>query len=310
MKDALSALPCFTQVENISIIATGLSQHCFKVDADNKVYFAKTISDNTEVSVTVCASQLGLSPNVIYHGKHWLICNFVDADNLALSTLNIDEKINHAIQLMVQCHQLNVKPVELSTKETIKSLLNNSYYPKSEIEALSQLAELILEPFVISRYGVCCHGDLNFSNVLINQEQSTWLVDYECACTAPIEYDLAMFIAVNSLEGNDRTRAIEQYERQSSVNVDLQLLNHYLLFCYFINTLWYFNRYYENTLTKSVTKGTTKEITENKQALLKHAKKQWCALHLLLKINDLPLLSGLSSKLTNILATLDLSNQT
>jgi thiamine kinase-like enzyme len=307
VKGLLSNLPCFTQVESIAKIASGLSQHCFKVTADNQVYFAKTITDDTEISVTECAAKYRLSPSVIYHDQHWLITTFIDAKNLALSTIESKDKISHAIKLMAQCHQLNVKPAELSAKVIVKSLLNNSHYPKSQKSALSQLAQLILAPLNVSRNSVCCHGDLNFSNVLINQVQRTWLVDYECACTAPIEYDLAMFIAVNSLGSDDRTIIIEQYEVQSSVNVDLQLLNHYLLFCYFINALWYFNTYHEKTQSEeSTTEGT---YIESKQALLKHAQQQWCALESLLKIKDSPLLSGLSIKLTNILSTFDFSNQ-
>lgn len=302
MKDALSALPCFTQVDSISIIASGLSQHCFKVTADNKVYFAKTISNDTEVSVTEYSGKSGLSPNLIYHDKQWLITNFIDASNIAQSTLKTDDKINHAMKLMVQCHQLNIKPAELSAKDIINSLINNSYYPKSQKVALSQLAELIIEPLSISRKGVCCHGDLNFSNILMTQAQHTWLIDYECACTAPVEYDLAMFTAVNNLDSDEITIIIEQYEIQSSVSVDPLLLNHYLLFCYFINALWYFNAYHEKVLAE--------EITEYTRVLFKHAKKQWYAFHSLIKVDDSPLLSRLSSKLTDILTTLDFSNQT
>jgi thiamine kinase-like enzyme len=303
VKDSLSALPCFIQVDSISKIASGLSQHCFKVTADNKVYFAKSITDNTEVSVTQCAGKSGLSPSLIYHDQHWLVTQFIDASNLAQSTINTDDKINHAIKLMVQCHQLEVKLAELSTQDIIKSLLNNLHYPESQKIALLQLAKLILEPLNVSQNSVCCHGDLNFSNVLINQIHSTWLVDYECACIAPIEYDLAMFIAVNSLASNKITLIIKQYEHQSSVNVQPKLLNHYLLFCYFINALWYFNTYHEKTANDGAN-------TESKQALLKHAQQQLYALHSSLKGEDSLLLSGLGIKLTNILSTFDFSNQT
>ncbi|PHR83983.1 MAG: hypothetical protein COA59_08525 [Colwellia sp.] len=298
MKNSLSALPCFIQVENISTISSGLSQSCFKISADNQIYFAKTISDNTEVSVTICASKSGLSPNVIYHDQHWLISNFIDANNLALNALSIDEKIHHTIKLMVQCHQLNIKPAELAIEDIVNSLVSHSHYSTLQKTALLELANLIIMPLNDSRNGVCCHGDLNFSNVLINQAQSTWLIDYGCACTAPIEYDLAMFIAVNNLTSNEVTIIIKQYELQSSLNVDPQLLNHYLLFCYFMNALWYFNAYKE-----------TMPI-EKKQVLLKQTKKQWLALQSALKVDDSPLLSRLSSKLTNILATFDLNNQT
>lgn len=298
VKDALSALPCFTQVENISIMASGLSQHCFKVSADNKVYFAKTINDTAEASVTAYASILGLSPNVIYHDSDWLISNFVNASNLALSTIDTDNKIAQAIKLMVKCHQLDIKPAELSTKNITNSLIDNAHYSLPIKTALLQFSELLLVPMSHLTKSVCCHGDLNFSNVLMNKAQRTWLVDYECACTAPLEYDLAMFIAVNSLTSNEITIMIKQYEFQSAVYVDLLLLNHYLLFCYFINGLWYFNTAHEKAHAK------------DKLLLLQHSKEQCLALQSALNISDSPLLSRLGIKFTNILATFDFSNQT
>lgn len=296
MKESLLALPCFTQVDQISTISIGLSQSCFKVNADNKLYFAKTITDNIEVSIALCASKSGLSPAVIYHDQNWLICNFIEARNLAHSTIDTKEKIKHAIKLMVQCHQLNIKPAELSAIDVCNTLIKNEHYSTPQQIALLQLAELILVPLSNSINGVCCHGDLNFSNVLMNQGQRTWLVDYECAYTAPIEYDLAMLIAVNSLASDKITIIIEQYEGQSSVKVDPLLLNHYLFFCYFINALWYFNAYHKNA------------NHEDNQALLKNTEKQWHALQLSLKAADSPLLSRLSIKLANVLAALDFNN--
>lgn len=302
MKHALSLLPCFNQIESISTITSGLSQHCFKVNADNNVYFAKTINDNTETSVTAYAGKSGLSPNITYHDQDWLICRFIKADNLTQSALPIDDKIYYALTLMVKCHQLSVKPPELSPKGIINSLLNNSHYSTLQKTTLLALADLIIVPINNNKNGVCCHGDLNFSNVLINVEQRTWLVDYECACTAPIEYDLAMCIAVNGL--TDKTSIIiEQYQIYSSVKIDLLLLNAYLLFCSFINALWYCNTYHEKAQPEEC-------MSENKLALLKHAQQQWSAFQSLLKTNDSPLLNRLSIKLTNILPALNFKNQT
>ncbi|MBL4822061.1 MAG: phosphotransferase [Colwellia sp.] len=297
MKNTLYALACFNHIENISLITSGLSQACFKVSADNKVYFAKTISDNIEATVAECASKSTLSPSVIYHDQQWLISNFIDANNLASTTIKTTDKIVYAIKLMVRCHQLTAKPIDLAPTDIINELINKRPYSARQKAQLRQLTELILAPIDDIRAGVCCHGDLNFSNVLINQAQHTWLVDYECACIAPIEYDLAMFIAVNNLASDEVSVIIAQYQDQSSVSVDPQRLKHYLRFCYFINALWYFNTDKENM------------PIENKQALLKHSKQQWYALQSSLKAYDSPLLSRLGIKLTNILATLDLSNQ-
>mgnify|MGYP003386575782 FL=1 len=298
MIDTLRTLPCFKQVESISKITSGLSQHCFKVVADNNIYFVKTIEGNTEVLVTSCAVKSGLSPNIIYHDQDWLVTRFIEADNMALSTLNIDDKISYSIRLMAQCHQLHVKPAVLSPKGLINDLLDNSYYSQPQKTALLALANLLIEPIYDCKNNVCCHGDLNFSNVLMSEELRTWLIDYECACNAPAEYDLAMFIAINGLASDKIIIIIEQYQVQSSSNVDPLLLNSYLRFGYFINALWYFNSYHQET------------HIERKQALLEYAEKQWSALQSSFEQGNSTLFNSLSSKLTNILSAFNFKNQT
>ena len=298
MKNLLRALPCFTQVESISTINSGLSQQSFKVFADNQVFFAKTINDNAEVLTTICANQLKLAPNIFYYDENWLINEFIDAQDLTSGMQNLENKITHAIKLMVQCHQLTVKPAELATNHIIDELINNAHYSAAQQEALLQLSQLFTPSFNHSNNSVFCHGDVNFSNILINETQETWLIDYECACIAPLEYDLAMFIAVNDIPNEEIITIVEQYQNLSTAEVNFKLLKQYLQFCYFINALWYFNACHK------------KEHTENKHALLQHAKNQWYALNSALNVEGSHLLSRLGIKLTNVLTTFDLSKQT
>ncbi len=254
MNNALSNLPCFIHIEQISSITLGLSQRCFKVNADNKVYFAKSIHNNTEVKVASNAAKQGVSPAVFYHDQHWLITHFIDASNLALSTMNTDDKIDHAIALMARCHQLTTKPTQLSPRIIMNNLINKIHFSAMQNKELSQLAESILVPLEHSNNLVCCHGDINFSNILIDQEKNTWLVDYECACSAPVEYDLAMFIAVNNLTEDKIIAIKEQYERQLySIKVDIKRLQGYLVFSYFINSLWYINAYQQRGCVELLT---------------------------------------------------------
>lgn len=244
MKSSLSALACFNQVENISEITSGLSQHCFTVHADNKVYFAKTINGNTETQLALAAAKEGFSPVAFYHDQHWLITDFINGDNLALSTIEHLEKASHGISLMVQCHQLNVKPDELSPGAIMSDLITKGHFSAQQKNDYLRLTKLLLPPLSHPKRLVCCHGDLNFSNILIDQKKHTWLIDYECACIAPAEFDLAMFIAVNNITENKISIITKQYEHQfPSVKINSKLLYNYLAFSYFINSLWYANAY-------------------------------------------------------------------
>ncbi|MBL4940565.1 MAG: phosphotransferase [Colwellia sp.] len=244
MQNALYTLPCFSKVESISVINAGLSQKCYKVYADNKFYFAKTVSGNAEAKMAVPADTAGFSPSVFYHDQQWLVTDFIDAENLALNISNTKGKINHAIRLMVQCHQLNYQPAKLSAQTITNELINKPHFSALKKTELQQYAELVLAPLNNSKNLVCCHGDLNFSNVLIDQQKHTWLVDFECACLAPAEFDLAMFIAVNNISENKISGIITQYQHHFfAAKIDHKLLYAYLTFSYFINSLWFTNSY-------------------------------------------------------------------
>ena len=65
-----------------------------------------------------------------------------------------------------------------------------------------------------------------------------------------MEYDLAMFIAVNNIDKNQIHTIIDHYKKHSFAEIKPSLLNHYLLFCYFINGLWYMHAYNKTNLLK------------------------------------------------------------
>ena len=245
MMQQLSALACFDHVEAIKPIVAGLSSQCFQVNADNKQYFAKQSPTDNEVIVGKLAATYKISPKVLYHDQLWLICEFIDGDNLA--NLSEDEKITAAIKLMTQCHQINLestKVTELNPQQITKTLIEQSHFANKKKVALAQLANSLLSQLPNASNQVVCHGDINFSNILISPKNKAWLVDFECTCIAPREYDLAMFIAVNNIDENKISTIISQYQRLSlPIKIELKLLYSYLAFSYFINSLWYAHAY-------------------------------------------------------------------
>lgn len=248
---ALSALPCFTHIKNIQPVTTGLSSHCYQVTADNKLFFAKKLTTTVESTASLLAASANLSPNIVYYDPQWLVTEFISGENLSTAQRSTHKKIVVAIKLMAQCHQLPNKVSELKPKATISALIDDIHNEtlhcffqltrnqSLNITDLRTMANNILVHLSHDTPLVCCHGDLNFSNVMLSNTEQAYLIDYECACAAPAEYDLAMFIAVNSLKKQHITSVIKQYHQNTSVVLDLALINHYLQFCYVINTLWY-----------------------------------------------------------------------
>ncbi|WP_143323605.1 phosphotransferase [Cognaticolwellia aestuarii] len=312
---ALCQLPCFNSltVSNIRVIEAGLSQTCFEVDTAKQRYFAKYIADNyAEVTASELASGYGISPKVLYAGKHWLITEFIAAQGLQQVDLAKNKKITQTLNLLMQCHQIDIGHVQVSQfiaseknnaaeAERLKPMkgqqvalstlpvlnifavinaliqqLNLSHLQNQQMtqlsEHLQQNLRHILDEQSTDITQVFCHGDANFSNVLIANNgllslnnDDCFLVDFECACIAPAEYDLAMMMAVNGIEANkirkicqDYLRCLGRFKKQnncsetvenSSVNaidsvyLSIDLVTRYYEISILINCLWYFVEY-------------------------------------------------------------------
>jgi len=282
----LQTLTCFCSVESIAPITSGLSCYCFKVIADGEEFFAKYI-ESTPISNEVKAAQLAtnmkLTPDVIYHNQQWLICAFINGDNLNVIDLPQQEKVTTALGLMAQCHtlktdnKLDVSGIDIDS--IITGLVNSaksgfsSCQPILQLKAMASALKQLIESTSIDENiteNVCCHGDLNFSNILIDDTNKAWLIDFECSIIAPAEYDIAMFIAINELGESSLPYVIEKYCNQYNKHnqqryINAELISHYLLFCHFINALWYTNA--------SINCETNPHRSKNNLKVL--AKEQW-----------------------------------
>ena len=247
---SLSSLICFDKIDQVEPILTGLSSHCYRVNADNQIFFAKHLPSETEVKISQFAAIKKISPKVFYHDQYWLIHEFIEGQNLTEKVISITDKIAIATKLMTQCHQLAIKPATIDPSNIAHSLINNSHFSTLEQAKLYALARQLTSSLTITDHLVCCHGDINFSNLLIDTNQIAYLVDFECTLLAPAEYDIAMFIAVNNLASNHISTIIKHYNKGSLVEVNQVLLGDYLDFCFFINGLWYENEYQKTALPK------------------------------------------------------------
>lgn len=259
MLPPLSTLVCFNTVDTIVPITAGLSSQCYQVFADKKCFFAKQITTTDEPIVSIYAASNNISPSVIYHDEHWLITEFITGDNLSLEQQSIDEKIRLAIKLMVQCHQFKVEINKLVPENVVNYLLGKQVFAPQRLSTqqkkdLQHYSESVITSLNVTKNTVnstssnlvCCHGDINFSNIVMSLENKAYLVDYECVCLAPAEYDLAMLVAVNNINEDKLPLLIELYQKHTEYEIDQTLLKNYLQFCYFINGLWY-ARAYDNS---------------------------------------------------------------
>lgn len=258
----LQALPCFDKITSVTQLDSGLSHCCYKVISTDSVYFAKKLNHQTALTEVACYQFLKrinapFSPLLIYSSSEWLITTYIDVAALSDFSHSHTDLLNISIKAMASLHCLSDSfsqdklPV-LDIGDTTQSLIDNN----SLLDCLPNSTLLTIQDFLINRLqpeilstqeAVICHGDINFSNILIDINQNAWLIDYECAHIAPREFDLAMFMAINHLDKDvGLVGAIDNlsacYAEIAKVEVDQTLLVNFKLYSHFINALWFLEK--------------------------------------------------------------------
>lgn len=223
---------------------------------NNEYFAKHLTSGNAEISANQLATQYGIAPKLIYGEGEWLITEFIPGELLQHCNISEDEKLAVLLSLLVKCHRLpvaetktNVKTNKIETpqvtnvipqlaiEQTISQLFedlslqqqsaDSRYLSLAQQNRLQAIADVLLQELAQLKAGqsndVFCHGDANFSNVIKkeNSKKNTdntryQLIDFECACIAPIEYELAMLMAVNEIQSSKTEQIIALYCQLSS----------------------------------------------------------------------------------------------
>ena len=257
IRQQIEWLPCFEKIDEIYPISEGFSHQCFRVVTQKKDYFVKYCVDNftlanPEIGLTCLAAKAMLTPPVFYANKHWLVTDFVEGQTLNFSDIPFNEKITHCVKLMTEFHQLPIYSkqslsVKLSTLNIASAIdelvgLIHLLLSTEQHNLITQIKGKLCQKLVVNPR-VICHGDINFSNVLLGDR--AWLIDFECGCLADIEFDIAMMIAVNSSRQKGQVFCVDEiaqhYQKitKTQHKLSLDLIKHYMSFSFFINGLWY-----------------------------------------------------------------------
>lgn len=256
----IQQLPCFVDYDcHIEPISAGLSHYCFKVvgisqpstekTAEKRQYFVKSLIHHcgtaaNEIAVARQASKSGCAPAIVFQSSGWLVTEYIAGETLDNKRLPLNEKIVTAMTLLAKLHQ--IKPtkdiVSLSLQELINHQITLSVFNDNTISLLHQINQQISQFNKVTNK-VLCHGDLNFSNIIIDQQSDSWLIDFECSLTGCAEFDLAMFIAINDVSLDLLPFVVKQYQQASvgseTSSVNQRLILSYVSCCFLLNGLWY-----------------------------------------------------------------------
>lgn len=252
---SLSCLSFFSNSSPITWerITAGESHFCFKVWQGEQQYFAKYIGDrdaSNELVTLKVASLSGLAPILHYSDKDWIITQFIEHSSLSeyLQLEGEDEAtaISRAIKAMALCHKMSadIEPVDFNS--LLNSITNHDFISAAIESTINTLRSDLFELSSVESL-VLCHGDINFSNVLVSPSgDDILLIDYECSSYAEREFDIAMMMAINDISQDKVLEVIAQYEKFSGLKSpkrSIEKVTRYMVLSFYINALWFYAEY-------------------------------------------------------------------
>jgi len=262
LKDELSSLSLFIDSNIIAIdnIALGSSHLCYKVSTLTSTYFVQIIQQRVSQQAfhsfdfLVHVYQLGIAPKPLFSDQRYFITEFIEGVNLAQHAISTDDKVDITLPSLIKLHQSSFKNLpKLDFVARINELIMAAQLTAQQKRKIHPFVRLFKENNNSLKKGllVPCHGDVNFANVLLNSNQPKdtvpgLLIDFEYVGLAELEFDLAMFIAINDLIAGQAVENVilkiaKQYQALSPYKLQpcVDKITNYLLLCFLMNGLWY-----------------------------------------------------------------------
>ena len=256
--NSLQSLPYFeaSHIDHIVPIEGGYSHEVYRVESTStqgttSISVAKLVSGRStraaEVRATNVAFEQGIGPALLYANEHWLVTAYVDGISLDNSKLSIDEKLSVSLKLLskMHCSFLEHKYLAgyvstLDVSLVLDQLITSSTRYQNDKDTLRQIASDFSVETGDSQL-VYIHGDCNFSNVLIrsekNNQQGTYLIDFEAVSLAEPAYELGMLLAVNRIDIKHLLSCLYLY--RFDVSICTKKVTRYCILSCIINGLWY-----------------------------------------------------------------------
>ena len=236
IKNIIQSLPIWKNNITIKTISGGITNQNFLVQEDNKKFIVRLGSDipehlvsrSNELIVSVAASEVGISPSVIYHEKGILILEYIES--ITLSSEMVRKNIKTIIPLIKKIHYEMPKKlygeslifwvfhVIRNYAKFLKDRDSNHIKLITKLLSHSELLEKASAPYEI----VFGHNDLLPANFL-DDGSKLWIIDWEYAGYNSPLFDLGGLASNNEFTLKEEIYLLENYfEKQLNDKLLLQ----------------------------------------------------------------------------------------
>ncbi len=225
VKKIIQKVPIFKKIKKINKVDGGITNQNFKITLNNnKKYFVRIckeipehlIKRENEINASIAASEIGVSPNVIYSNNELIVFNFIEGKTL--SENDIHKNLLEIVKLLKKVHKNIPKKITGASQifwvfhviRHYKNFLekNNSKYKKmlKDLILKSEKIEKNSAPFDI----VYSHNDLLAAN-FIKKNKKLFLVDWEYAGYNTPLFDLGGLSSNNNFSKQQERLLLENY---------------------------------------------------------------------------------------------------
>jgi len=220
----IQSIPIWKGKVKISKIDGGITNQNFLVEDNAKKFVVRLgkdipehlISRSNELTISKAASDVGISPDVVYHVDGLLILNYIESTTL--TSIDVKNNIDNIVPLLKKIHleipkKLSDQSISFSVFNVINHyakflkdnnssyclLLKNLLFQSNQLEKNSSPYELV--------FG---HNDLLPSNFL-DDGSKLWIIDWEYAGFNTPLFDLGGLSSNNNFSLKEEINLLENY---------------------------------------------------------------------------------------------------
>lgn len=242
-----------SDVFNVQIIG-GMTNYNFLVTLKTGEQFVfrkagnssnELINRQYEYANSLLVQELNLTPDTIYFSIEtgYKVTRYID-NAKTLTPFSISKYWQKICEILYNLHNSDIRFI-------------NVFDWKQEFELYKKIAEevgvvlegkfLEIEKIAIRLYDrlqdigielVPCHNDLVAANIIMNNNEKIYLIDWEYSGMNDIAWDIAALFSENSLSSSVQEKFLEKYFRQNQ-NKILIMKEKILIFQILQNVLWY-----------------------------------------------------------------------
>ena len=212
-------------VDSISPISTGMSTSNYKVKTKKATYLLKIYpndNDHSEIEIAMyrrAESNINI-PRLLYcdnlkqvYDKTYVILEFIESRNFKEYLIEnhgeFEDTVYRIGATLALLHEtkyeepgildenLNIKkvinPILVQCKVLLDQKAGQYISDSCKEKLLSFLLRYDLALQQIDRSNVLCHGDFNFNNILIDERDNPWVIDFEYSFSNSKYYDIGKF---------------------------------------------------------------------------------------------------------------------